>query len=161
MIRTTYWTINSKDKRPDEDIEKKNSVNVNSIYPVNNGNIEEMNKSSIDVVKYVNSQVPIIEIQNEAEIKVYSSRAHVLFRRICLNWICGFDLGKDNKQKKVEAATQIHISREETKCEKWILNINLVIIILISIFLFIFYSVPNHNVQNLIHLNQTSTIEGK
>jgi hypothetical protein len=167
LIRTTYWTISSKEERPDEN---KNSVvsddsadlkisspskqNKVSVFPIND--VYEGNKGPHEGVKFVNSQVPMIEIQTDVKTM---SRSKEIFRKVFLTWICGFDLGDDNKTKK--HTPEIVITKEETRFEKWILNINLVFVILTSIVLFIIFSVPNtiitstNNLTDLKYLNKT------
>ena len=86
------------------------------------------------------------------------SRSREMFRKVFLTWICGFDLGDDKAKKHTP---EIVIIKEETRFEKWILNINLVFIILASIVLFIIFSVPNtpitstNNLIDLKHFNGT------
>jgi hypothetical protein len=97
------------------------------------------NDDKTNVIKFVNSQTPILEIKNETT-NVKSSNS--IFKKIFLNWICGIDTESDRSAEPVKS-TQDLKSLQETKFQKCILNINLVIIICISVSLFIFFSVPS------------------
>lgn len=129
-------------------------MNKGSVYPLNDENVEDTKLTDRnEVVKFVNSQAPIIEIHSQTK---NVSNSKTMFRKIVLNWICGFDLD-NGKSKSSESTPKIIISKEETKLEKWVLNINLIVIILTSVILFIIFSVPNgtNNLKDLKYLNGT------
>lgn len=151
MIRTTFWTIDSESVRPDEgnikpqpvESDPENShahtIKVNAVFP----DTSKLDMNNMSDVKFVNSQTPIIAINSQNIPLNNKAIKKSLFKKIVLNWICGFD-DENKTTAAVGDASQekIQISLNQTKFEKWILNTNLVFIICISVGLFIFFSIP-------------------
>jgi hypothetical protein len=126
-IRTTYWTYKDKSSRPDDAREETL--------------VEQVTKHSS--IYFTNSQQPLAKINTnknediEVEVKVKRQ----LWKKILINWICGLN-ENETKSETSKINGDLSISIEQTKFQKYILNVNLVIIICVAIGLFIYFSIP-------------------
>lgn len=142
LIRTTYWTRKITDKRPDEtdDFRQEKSDNIDQTHALDS---------------MANSEA---KINNEPEVKSDEKESNRMLD-IFLNVICGLEAEKvgvsdeeanentkaaAEKQAKQESMRRVQTfySLNQSKLERYVLNINLVIIIVIAIGLYTFYSIP-------------------
>ncbi len=88
--------------------------------------------------------------------------------KICKTFIgvfCGFEEASTQldakKQNEIECQRRVENfqSLNQTKFEKWILNVNLVIILAVAVALYVFFSIPpEYHIFSHIKLNQTLVI---
>lgn len=146
LIRTTYWTRKMTDKRPDElDDFTKNEYSGVAGQPF---------KSELEV----HSSFEMTDLKSDQNL--YPSVKENKILKGLLSLFCGFEYSqqKINTQKSDESKRRIESfnSINQTKFERFILNINLLIIILVAISLFVFFSIPpEYHIFKNVNLNLT------
>ena len=153
-IRTTFWTRKLTDKRPDEQDfneikETPFMKGVDNIVTIEN-ELENINGVNSITISNSNTSVKIkdkfeMQIENESNRKEKKSKRRKI-ADLLLNIFCGIESKKvDETQQKIEESKrrlESINSLNQTKFEKYILNVNLVFIILLYIFLMTFFSIP-------------------
>ena len=151
LIRTTYWTKKIKDKRPDE----SNDLNMElNSYDNKASTIEDEEVSNIN------------KFQMQIETTTSNNFETKKIKDFLINFCCGFENSFDkaselSNQKISEEKRRIESfeSLNQTKFERFVLNINLILILSISVGLFIFFSIPpQKHIFKHIHLNETFLI---
>lgn len=147
LIRTTYSTRKDNSNRPDEtESETLKDISDNS---------------DLKLIKSPKNQLKI-ELQPELQVKfVNISRSKKIYRSF-ISIFCGYDVkqSEDNiqlqnskeKQRRIESFESLN----QTKFERFILNINLCIILTVAVALYVFFSIPPEwHIFSHIKLNRT------
>jgi len=148
LIRTTYWTRKDQTKRPDEDNDDENRMekgvdNEAALFT----KTELKSSNSIELTTTTNNK----RIETQMELVARPTSYNLTFLiNLLLSLACGFEKIDDrNKELNLQAQTRIEKQRKldsikslnQTRLEKWTLNLNLILIIVISCLLFIFFSI--------------------
>ena len=108
-------------------------------------------------------------LSNESEMEALKSNEHMIESRSkkvfesFLSLFCGFENSTDQKEQidkqnedESKRRAETFFSLNQTKFERYVLNINLIIILSVAVGLFVFFSVPpEHHIFRHIHLNRT------
>jgi hypothetical protein len=154
LIRTTYWTRFITDKRPDESDDYHTAEETVDQHP-----LTDMDSIATTVIK----KSPDEADNGEKETKPRKGVKQIL--GLFLKFICGIDSAETDDlsleaQARLESIRRVEnfYSLNQSKLEKYALNVNLVLIILIAVGLYAFFSIPPelHMFRGLIN-NASST----
>ena len=158
LIRTTYWTRKQSDKRPDEsdDFREHNLVDI-------------INEPMIMADMELDDPTTATKIEPSADKSVKTKMSPVVHTLVSL--FCGYEphtaensdrlAAMSELQQKNEARRRVESFRSlnQTKCQRYILNTNLVLILVISVALYVFFSIPpQYHIFKHVPLSNATTV---